>query len=68
MKTCNNCPHCDTKFALCKLDYKVRPAQDASGKIYTPRSCPQNKIAPAAAATACEGHDKEESSVLYNKN
>lgn len=27
----------------------------------------QNKIAPAAAATASEGHDKEESSVLYNK-
>ena len=46
MKTCNNCTHCDIKFALCKLDYKVRPARDASGKIYTPRGCPKNKLAP----------------------
>ena len=33
MKTCNNCTHCDIKFALCKLDYKVRPALgEAVGK------------------------------------
>ena len=60
MKTCNNCTHCDTKFALCKLDYKVRPARDASGKIYTPRGCPKNKLAPAtdSAGARAKNHKK----------
>ena len=54
MKTCNNCKYCDAEFALCKLDYKVRPVSDAAGRIYTPRGCPQNKIAPATAGTDAE--------------
>lgn len=54
MKTCNDCPHCDAEFALCKLDYKVRPVSDTAGRIYMPRGCPLHKNCPRTAGTDAE--------------